>query len=1040
VFASIACFLLLIPLQKILANRFVSLDHALMSARDVRVNAISQTLRGIRVVKFFGWRKSIFSELNSHREKELGWRRRLVWAEGLSAFVFLFSSALVTVVTFYVHLQWGGTLDAAVAFACLSLFMALEEPLSELSFVIANVVAARVSASRVQLFLTEPSVDSRKESSVRVTRHENFGDAPAVVVSNLSVSFASKPSPALQHIELNIASGEAVALVGEVGSGKTALLQALLGEQPPSHGAVHIQAGCSGLRMGYVPQEAFVLNATLRENILLGEPLSRLSEVLEVTALTRDVAAFPAGVETEIGEQGVNLSGGQKQRLSLARAAALNPNLVLLDDPLSAVDEATEKHLCDSLLFGRWAKATRLVVTHRLSSLPRFDTVVFLKQGRMVASGSHAQLMATCREYAVFVGKAEALKPKNATQSGEAQGGNVCIHAANPKEEHAQRATNDEALERGAVSKGTFARYFHALGGGDSGVPLRLSFLLILTFMAFCVPFLQRAWLSAWTESTPQGFFLTEFLGTFLVSGASKERNLVVFATLGVLGFVAVFAERVAWLQRGLEGGRVIHAAALSGVLHAPLAFFDGNPQGRILNRFSRDMDGVDRHLPWAVSNTTRALANVGATLLVVLTLFPVLLFAVVPAALLFFHIQATYRASAREIKRMDARARSPVFSLFKETLTGLAEVRAHGKQTLFHHMFTTRLAEAVRVSFNHVSVNRWFAVRIPLVSASVSFGLTLLLAWAAWKGHVGSGLAGLVITYSTALWASLSWGVRSFAEMESRMTGVERLFEYGGLVREHDTTQLPALSNETPWPTFGRVTFDAVSARYGENRPLILNNISLDIPGGAKVGFLGRTGAGKSTLFQTLFRFLETAGGEIRVDGVPLASIPLDRLRQALAIIPQDPVLFSGSLRGNLDRFGKHNDAELWKALAAAHLESIVRTLPGGLDFVLDENGANLSQGQRQMVCLARALLCGAKVILLDEATASVDVRTDDLMQDTLRNHCQNATVLVIAHRVDTLADCDMLVELAEGRVVNVENKCRNDRRPVFFEQRASV
>jgi ABC-type multidrug transport system fused ATPase/permease subunit len=1013
-FTAIAALVLLglmVPLSKKVGKSFASLDHELMGHRDARVTLMGQVLNGIRVVKYFAWEKSVKKEVEVVREAELAARRRMARAEALATLSYAAISTIVLFVTLGVHIQRGFTLSPELVFTCVAIFGLLEEPLGHLSELISRSASALVGANRISQFL--------QRESLPAALHEEKADAALAgfSVENLSLRFNADAPLTLSGLDFRVLPGESVAIVGSVGSGKSTLIQCLLGELPLASGAIRytdLRSKSVVPRLAYVPQEAFIVNGSMEENIYFGGKPNpeRLAEALHASCLDADLPLLPAGLFTEIGEKGVNLSGGQKQRVSLARAAMHAPTVALLDDPLSAVDHRTESQLAERLLFGLWRNITRVVVTHRLAYLGRFDKVVFLKEGRMEGVGTLDELLKIPSFQAYYANFAQSEDTAGIAPNKEA----APAKASEASPLAASRVTEDEDRAIGAVKSTVYFDYVRALGGSTFGKQLwMIPFLFASSIAAASLPLLQRAWL-AYSSNLQSGKEVA--LHWWSQWASHNQSSILIYGALGVVSLAGVLVNRLAWVDRGMDAGRRFHERMLDSVLKAPLRFFDATPVGRVLQRFSRDVESVDIQLQWSFETTVRCLVNIGVALFLIVGVLPVMLLAVVPVFCAYYFLQRDYRIPAREVKRLDSISRSPRFAHFKETLHGMVVIRSFGRTETFYEGFLDRLEHNQRMFYGHFMLNRWFSSRIPLLGGLVASSTGIAIVLAARAGHLSPGIAGLVIIYALSLWESLNWAVRIFAEVEARMTSVERLKFYGSLESERTTALSPALPPSVQWPERGEVVFDRVVARYASHLPPVLKGISFRVPAGARVGIIGRTGSGKSTLLQALFRCMEVESGAIRIDGVDIASVPLERLRRSLAIIPQDPTLFFGTLRSNLDRYEEYEDGEVLAALDKARLGDFVRALPGGLRAEVKENGANLSQGQRQLLCLARALLSDAKVIVMDEATASVDVHTDSLVQKVVRENCQNITMLIIAHRLGTVADCDLILEVKEGKL----------------------
>lgn len=1013
---SVALLLLMIPLTRIAARSFSAIDEELMKYRDERVTLMSQVLNGIRVVKFFAWEKSVLREVSDKRSKELHSRKKLARAEALSTLSYMTVSTLVLFASLGLHVYRGFSLSPELVFTCVSIFALLEEPFSHLSEVISRVAGAFVSAGRICAFL------KRERLTYQLAGEAGDTGLPGIEIANIKVVHEGQSVPSLSEVSLGILPGESVAIVGPVGCGKSTFLHALLRELPLREGSVSfVDSRKKAIlpRIAYVPQEAFIMNGTLQENLAFGGTYDAalLQTALRASCLEADLPQLPAGLFTEIGERGVNLSGGQKQRVSLARAVMHQPNLVLLDDPLSAVDGRTEEQLVERLLFGAWRGITRVVVTHRLAYLSRFDKVVFLVDGKVRAMGSLDEVATASPEFRAFF--ADSARAEQNTQVSGVAAEPAAAQAAIPAvpTAAAARVTSDEERAVGAVRGGVYFDYLSALGGRTRlrkivTIPL----LVASTAAASFLPLVQKSWLAL--SSNLQTGKNTLSGGMLERLAADHRHSILVYGGLGLITLSGVLINRLFWLERGMAAGRDLHGTMLRSVLKAPIRFFDSTPVGRVLQRFSRDVESVDTQLQWSFELTVRCLVNIATSLLLILAALPLMLVVIVPVLAAYYLLQRDYRIPAREAKRLDSISRSPRYAHFKETLHGLVVIRSFGKMDLFLEMFYQRLEHSQRMFYGHYMLNRWFSSRIPLLGAIVSSSTAAGIVFYAYAGKISPGLAGLVIVYAISLWESLNWAVRVFAEVEARMTSVERLKFYGSLESEKDIFVPSSAPLEKDWPQKGEVVFDRLVARYASHLPPILKGVSFRVPAGSRVGIIGRTGSGKSTLLQALFRCMEAESGEIRLDGVNIASVPLERVRRSLAIIPQDPTLFMGTLRNNLDRYSEFTDEEVWESLRKARLEPLVRALPLGLQAPVSESGANFSQGQRQLLCLARALLADAKVIVMDEATASVDVQTDGLVQEVVRQSCQNVTMLIIAHRLGTVADCDMIFELKEGKL----------------------
>ncbi|MDZ4082020.1 MAG: ATP-binding cassette domain-containing protein [Bdellovibrionales bacterium] len=1001
----------LAPMTKKVSRDFTSFDEDLMKWRDRRVTLMSQILTAIRLVKHFSWEKSVSEEVGKVREAELHSRERLARAELLVTLIYVAVGTFVLFAVLAVHSLRGASFDAALIFTCVSLFGLLEDPFAQISRVISTMITAKVGGERIAGFLRLPVVD---EASLRVE-------------AAIGGEHQLADQVAVHYRNLHVPPGTSLAVVGGVGSGKSTFLHVLMGEMSGFYQGLEIRGvPRNRLRIGFVSQEAFILNGTLLENLTFGrQDVSdfELSEALRASCLDEDLRLMPGGLQTEIGEKGINLSGGQRQRVSLARTILHRPNLVVLDDPLSAVDSATEKALVENLLdreTGLWKSVTRIMITHRLSHLNVFDQIGFLANGEFKATGKFEHLELISPEFRSYL-EEYAFSQSHTAPEGKVETSTVVAAQAIGDE----RVTEDEDRGYGAVASGMYRHYLEALGGEN--LRLRPWVLLALAIAAMSLtglPLLQKAWLAYVSDALSSGSVAADETGiSYIRTLASQPMPAIyMYGAMGLFVMAGTLLADLFWLKRGLAAGRLIHDKMLKSVLGAKIRFFDSTPVGRTLQRFSRDLESVDIHLRWSFEHSIKCFAQVLLTLLLIVSVLPFVVIVMVPVFWVYYHMQKTYRASSREAKRLDSISRSPRYAHFKETLQGLVVIRAFDKKDWFTDEFFKRLRHNQRMFYGNYMINRWFSSRIPVVGGLISIATAVSIVLAVKYGSLSPGVAGLVTVYSLSFWGVLNWGIRIWAEVESRMTSLERVRHFANLPQEASVIGRSVVDAiPANWPTKGEIKFVGVKARYAENRPMILKGLDFVLPAGAKVGIVGRTGSGKSTVFQTLYRFIELEEGKILIDDVDISAVPLERLRRALAIIPQDPTLFIGTIRSNLDRYTEHTDAKIWSVLEKASLAEFVRLLPKGLDTELVENGVNLSQGQRQLLCLARALLLNAKIILLDEATASVDVKTDATVQRVLKEAGHGVTMLMIAHRLGTTRDCDLVLEIKDGHLGRV-------------------
>lgn len=995
----LAALALLFPVIKGAGGHFTALDENLKKKRDQRISLMSQILSSIRVIKSFVWEKSMLRDVRKVRHQELRFRGQLARAEMSATVIFVGLGTLILFLVMMAHSLRGFELNVALVFTLVSILKLIEEPFAMFSKMVSGLAEAKVSADRLIKFVSLPARQLKVKIGV-------VDPDQAIELKGLSVHYPASKTAALNDLSFNVRQGENFAVVGPVGSGKTTLLMALLGETE-FQGEVRLNSSHFAL----VTQEPFILNASLRLNLTFGLNQvsdSDLQKALSVSGLVEDLKTMPAGFETELGEKGLNLSGGQKQRLSLARVFLRNPDILFLDDPLSAVDPQVEKHLIEKLIQGEWKNKTRVTITHRLEHLASFDRILFLSSGQKVIVGSYQELLQNA-QFQDFVKDQMQVSGAGHEDPSKKEATEIA-KAAIPKEGglDSGRITTDEDREYGAVQRSVYWKYIQSLAGRNGVTQKRI--LVLLLGSAVCattLPLLQRFWLARFSEQGER-FFM------------GPVSSLLIYGILGVLTLTGVLASDLYWLRRGLVAGRELHDRMLKAVLGARVQFFDSQPIGRILQRFSRDVEAVDIELQWCFENSIKAFLQVIVNLILILVVVPAVALVIAPVMWVYYKLQKDYRHSAREVKRLDSVHRSPRYAHFKETLNGLVTVRSLGAEDWFYDQFASKLTFSQRMFYSHYKVNRWFSSRIPLVAAIVSAATTSFLVLAVYQGTIGTGLAGLVAVSCFWFWGLLNWGVRLWADVEARMTSVERIRNFIDTPTEETFGDHPDLAPES-WPSAGAIEFDQVKMRYSDQLPLVLQGLSFSVPGGSRVGIVGRTGAGKSSLFQALLRFTEIESGAIKIDGVDIRQVKLARLRRSIAVIPQDPSLFLGTLRSNLDRFNEFSEAQIWNVVDQVQLRGLVENHPAGLNQPVVENGANFSQGQRQLFCLARALLVNSKIIILDEATASVDIKTDAVVQSILERSCANQTMLIIAHRLGTVRDCNQILELSEGKLRRV-------------------
>lgn len=1067
--------IVMMPFNFKLATLLGRLQKEGLAVTDKRIQKLNEAFQAIRIIKFFSWEDNFEKDIDDIRETELLilLKRSLVWA--VSSFIWYITPTIVTssAFCFYIYVQ-GEVLTTPVAFTALSLFSLLRTPLDQLSDMLSFVIQSKVSLERVQEFLEEDDTEKYNQLSVAP-------DQKKIGFENATVTWdKDKPDFKLKNLNIEFKVGKLNVIIGPTGSGKTSLLMALLGEMHLINGKIvvpsldarqelPVEADGMTNSIAYCSQAAWLLNDTVRNNILFSSPYNqaRYEAVVEACGLKRDFTILSAGDMTEIGERGITLSGGQKQRISLARSLYSNARNVLLDDCLSAVDSHTAAWIYDNCITGPLMEGrTCILVSHNTAlTLRNAELIVIMENGQIKDQGEPLTLL-----HNGLLGEDELvkssilsrhtssvnLKSKSTVSMKNLSSGN---DAAKPKRTDEERAKDGKLIEEETKAEGTvglevYKWYLKIFGGWKV-----LSVLVAAFVLAQSISIGQTWWVRSWvshnvtakliglaqniTVSASRvfsrlGSFMSSFTfvnhnveGSTVVKTHSTAYYLTIYFLIGVVQAVLSALKTVLSFIAGINASRKIFKKLLRKVLHAKLRFFDATPIGRIMNRFSKDMEAADQELTPFIEGAFYSFVACVSTVVLITFITPQFLTVAILVAILYYFVGYFYLTGSRELKRLESISRSPIYQHFSETLVGVTTIRAFGDESRFMRENLQKIDENNKPFFYLWVANRWLSFRIDLIGALVVLGSGIFILLNI--DHMDSGKAGISLTYAITFTEGALWLVRLYSNVEMNMNSAERLKEYMDVDQEPYDESI--LNPPAEWPQQGRIEVIDLSLRYAPNLPKVIKNVSFTVDPKSKVGIVGRTGAGKSTIITALFRFLDPETGNIKIDNVDITSVDLQRLRRSITIIPQDPTLFTGTLKSNLDPYDEYTEQQIFEALKRVNLvtqEELDR--PQGdetssvnsenvnkfLDLFSDisEGGGNISQGQRQLVCLARSLLRSPKIILLDEATASIDYASDAKIQDTIRKEFSGNTILTIAHRLRSVIDYDKILVMDAGEV----------------------
>lgn len=1065
---------------------------------DQRVTMMREVLSNMKMVKFYAWEDAYEKNIQDIRTKEISRVRRMQMLRNFLIAMAMSLPNIASLITFLSMYKVNNEAreNPAKVFSSLSLFQVLSLQMFFLPIAIATGIDMVLGLNRFQELLEAPeSSDPFNPDSLINQIHKNEKQLDAESEIALAMKDASfewedyelndadeekkkeqlgnknkkdtnkdnkiqvivdaigeedserstsngegtKTFTKFSNLNFEIKKGEFIMITGPIGTGKSSLLNAMAGFMPQTTGELDINGHM--LLCGY----PWIQNATVRDNIIFGSPYDRekYKEVIRVCSLQADIDILPAGDMTEIGERGITLSGGQKARINLARSVYKNKDIYLFDDVLSAVDSRVGKHIMDECFLQTLQSKTRILATHQLSLIEKADRVIVLSTNGSVDIGTVEELKTRNQTLINLLQFSSEKKDDEEEVEGdeyEVTEDPLKLEMSELEKEITRKSMAKEGLtmtkeERAVNSIGwkVYKEYIDS-AVGKWGIIIIPLYGVMIMFTTFCNLF-SSVWLSYWTENKFKNRSTSFYMGlySFFVFGGYLFMNIQ-FTMLCMMGIMA---------------SKWLNLKAVKRILHAPMSYLDTTPLGRILNRFTKDTDSLDNELTENIRLMMSQFANIIGVCVLCIVYLPWFAIAIPFLLLVFVLIADHYQSAGREIKRLEAIQRSFVYNNLIEVLGGMDTIKAYKSQDRYMTKMDFLINKMNEVSYMVVSVQRWVAIFLDMIA--VAFALIISLLCVTRQFHISPSAVGVLLTYVLQLPGLLNTVLRALTQTENDMNSAERLVTYATELPQEAAYRKSDYSPPDNWPTNGEVIFEDVSFAYRPGLPTVLKNVNLSIAGGEKIGICGRTGAGKSTIMTALYRLNELTSGRIFIDGIDTFKLGLYDLRRKLSIIPQDPVLFRGTIRKNLDPFNEFSDDSLWNSLIRGgaiekdDLEDIKHQKPDKngsynnmhkfhLDQIVEEDGANFSLGERQVLALTRALVRQSKILILDEATSSVDYETDGKIQTRIATEFQDCTILCIAHRLKTILNYDRILVLEKGEVAEF------DKPEILFNNEKSI
>ncbi|XP_022216187.2 probable multidrug resistance-associated protein lethal(2)03659 [Drosophila obscura] len=1052
-FFGVAVMLMFIPLQAYLGKKTSVLRLRTALRTDERVRMMNEIISGIQVIKMYAWEIPFSKMINYVRTKEMNAIRNVNYIRGTLQSFIMFVTRISVFVSLVGFVLLGKLLTAEKAFVITAYYNILRNTMTVyFPMGISQFAELLVSIRRIQTFMLHEETKVRDKSEdldeqklgkaaglvseptaqatgmLKPNSRRTSGAEPTINISKLKAKWDQKSNEnTLDNLTLKFKPRQLVAVIGPVGSGKSSLIQAVLGELNPDAGSVKVNGTLS-----YASQEPWLFTGTVRQNILFGLPMDkhRYRTVVKKCALERDFELLPYSDKTIVGERGASLSGGQKARISLARAVYRKADIYLLDDPLSAVDTHVGRHLFDQCMRGFLRENIVLLVTHQLQFLEQADMIVIMDKGKISAMGTYESMCQSGLDFAQMLtdpskkdegasGDAEKKKElsRQNSQLRDRHGSISSMESAAESVVVDSPMQTQEARVEGRIGMSLYKKYFGANGYG-----------LFIVFAFFCVgaQILGSGgdiFLSYWVNKNGEAerdTFMARLRRAFpetRINSDTDPKDIYYFTGINVSVIVFSLVRSMLFFYLAMRSSTTLHNTMFKGVTRAAMHFFNTNPSGRILNRFSKDLGQVDEILPSVMMDVMQIFLAILGIVVVLCIINVWYILATFFLVVVFYVLRSFYLNTSRDVKRLEAVTRSPIYSHLSASLNGLPTIRAFGAQKELIAEFDNYQDMHSSGYYMFLATSRAFGYWLDCVC--VVYIAVITISFFFFSPENG-GDVGLAITQAMGMTGMVQWGMRQSAELENTMTAVERVVEYEDLEPEGDFESKPSKKPPKDWPEEGKIIFDDLSLKYFPDKAAdyVLRSLNIAIQGCEKVGIVGRTGAGKSSLINALFR-LSYNEGSIVIDRRDTNDLGLHDLRSKISIIPQEPVLFSGTMRYNLDPFDEYSDAKLWESLEEVKLKEVVADLPSGLSSKISEGGTNFSVGQRQLVCLARAILRENRILVMDEATANVDPQTDALIQTTIRNKFKDCTVLTIAHRLHTVMDSDKVLVMDAGKAV---------------------